>query len=413
MSTYQPNTTDPRIRRRVIRVVSFVASMSETKPRQLSKIYLNKVFGVISNPLSKYLKEKCLITLDDLKYRFNGEETSETSNKKKSKTSHKHNFASAYYCKSYKPNLSGVNELIEMFDLTMDDFIIKTKSSAKSLNYNSSNLFLIPYGITSRPDMSDANQKILISMLQANEEFGDMLNTNEIEYKDKSGRLWGGTQSLSKATKQNLHAGYGYAYEYDIEAAAPTLLLQLAKKNGFRLRKESLVEDYIQNRSLYRRLLAVKYNLDEKEVKETINALFAGARFNSSLSKVNAKAPKFKSDEFITRLKEEIAQIWKHIKPTIGVRYKRDNTLETRISSRTKWSIYFQLERSILDVVREHLDETNNKAVLEHDGWTTTKKLDTKQLIETIKLRTGYEIKLDEKELKDISIIPIGCLSHV
>jgi hypothetical protein len=40
------------------------------------------------------------------------------------------------------------------------------------------------------------------------------------------------------------------------------------------------------------------------------------------------------------------------------------------ISSRQKWGVYFDLERQVLNEVREFLRETNNRHFLEHDGWS-------------------------------------------
>jgi hypothetical protein len=39
------------------------------------------------------------------------------------------------------------------------------------------------------------------------------------------------------------------------------------------------------------------------------------------------------------------------------------------MSSKQKWNIYFDLERTVLSCVREYLTDTNNKHFLEHDGW--------------------------------------------
>jgi hypothetical protein len=65
------------------------------------------------------------------------------------------------------------------------------------------------------------------------------------------------------------------------------------------------------------------------------------------------------------------------------------------MNSKRKWGVYFQLEQEVMAVVRDHLDRTNNKYFLEHDGWTCLRAIDEVKVEEAIKALTGFTVKLN------------------
>jgi hypothetical protein len=241
----------------------------------------------------------------------------------------------------------------------------------------------------------------------AREEYGPMLQTGIIPYNDKKNRLWNNVQNLKKEVKQQLYVEHNYAYEYDIEACAPTLLYQLAKKRG--LKSAPMIEFYLEHKTEVRNDLSIKYGIELKVIKEVINAIFAGARFDKSIARKVNDSSKLKSlsgNEFVIDLKRNITKMWNAIKTQEGVRYKRNNgPRETKISSYTKWCIYFELERQVMDIVREYLNESGVRCILEHDGWTTDKRINREELHELIEKQTGFMIKTSEELLEDVVLI--------
>ena len=138
--------------------------------------------------------------------------------------------------------------------------------------------------------------------------------------------------------------------------------------------------------------------------------MFAGARFDHSIAKIitnRTKLVALQNNKFVSGLKKDITAMWKAIKPSIGVRWnKKSMSVEKKISSSTKWFVYFGLEREVLDVVVDHLSSINcKKYVLEHDGWTTSLRLNVCELEELIKSKTGYVIKIDEEVLTGMQLI--------
>ena len=91
-----PNFNEKRTIDRCKRALGFACGvMSPTKSHSWSSRYIDKYFGISSNPLSKYLKKELLIVTDDF-YRFNS-----AQNK----------------CKEYILNQSGVDSLRENLKL--------------------------------------------------------------------------------------------------------------------------------------------------------------------------------------------------------------------------------------------------------------------------------------------------------
>ncbi len=94
---YTPNFNDPRVIARSKQAIGFACGvMSTTKPHAWSSRYIDKYFGISSNKLSRYLRDKLLICTDDY-YRYNS-----TSNQ----------------CKQYKLNQTGLDYLREQLKLT-------------------------------------------------------------------------------------------------------------------------------------------------------------------------------------------------------------------------------------------------------------------------------------------------------
>jgi hypothetical protein len=382
MNNYQPEFTDKRVHSRTLKVLKFMcAQVSETKPQQLSRHYLDKVFGKQGNPLTDYLRSKCLIVCDS-SYRFSKNSIAKQLGRE----------TVTSYCKTYKKNTAGVNELITAIKADIKHKETKRKQILYS-NANSSNA----YCATS----------FELALEFAREAYSPMLSSGIIPYNDKKNRLWTNMQNLKKEVKQQLYAEHNYSYEYDIEACAPTLLYQYATKHG--LKSSQYITYYLNNKSAVRNELATHYSIDIKIIKEVITSMFAGARFDKSIAaKVNdpIKNKALANNQFICGLKKDITKMWKKIKLVIGVRYKRDKvTRETKISSHTKWCVYFELERQVLDVVREYLSESGNSCILEHDGWTTSKKVDQTELNELIAKQTGFVIKTSEVILEDVCLV--------
>ena len=368
--TYTPNFADPRVKRRIKRALGFAcACFSETKEREWSSRYIDKYFGISSNPLSKYLRD-CLLVCTDAHY---------------SSLSH--------VSKKYKLNTTGVSNLCSML-----------------------------------------NEPTTISVLQvkgtewAKEEFKQELSTGVFKYTNKSNRNWHPLQRVRREVKRIIFSDSNLKYQYDIQCCAPRLLLQYSQQIPLLLDPKELVgpqnkkrpkwiqgpmdlwlrnlQAYLADRQQIRNELAQRADISPEVAKELINALFAGARLglieNSAIYQLLegdiARIHYLKQDPFVSGLRDEIKIMWDYIKPVMQKRTTTTKTGQEKtlpISSKQKWNLYFQLEMQVLNAIIDYLSLTDNKFFTEHDGWTCENQVNEIELIDFVRNKTGFNIKLD------------------
>lgn len=367
---YEPNFNDPRVKRRIKRALGFAcACFSETKEREWSTRYIDKFFGISSNPLSKYLRDTLLVCTDP------------------------HYSSLSHQAKKYRLNAQGVNKL-----------------------------------------NANLTDPMTISVLQvqgvewAKEEFKQELSTRVFKYTHKTNRNWHPLQRVRREVKRQVFKDSNLKYQYDIQCCAPRLLLQysqqipelldLTKQVGPQNNKRPVwlqgpmdlwlpnLQAYLADRQQIRNELAQRADITADIAKEIINAMFAGARLglieDSAIYQLLdgdiARIHYLKQDPFISGLRDEIKTMWDYIKPVMPKRTTTTKTGQEKqlpISSKQKWNLYFELEMRVLNAISEYLTDTNNKFFTEHDGWTCEFEVDKIALIDFVRTKTGFDIKLD------------------
>jgi len=355
--TYTPNFSDPRVQRRIQRAIGFASGvMSATRSQAWSTRYIDQWFGVQSNPLSRYLREQLLTVTDQHWNKDTGK------------------------CKQYQLNTAGVNDLLARLD-------------------------------------QDNTQLYPIVLQVAESEYKQQLESGEFVYNDQSQRLWHPLQNFRREIKTQVLESAGYAYHYDIECCAFNLIHQHSQQipehvinqkwqQGpmdlylFALRK------YISDRTCIRAEIAQETQVEPDVIKRIINALLAGARLSTNptteiyqllggdLSRIRF----LQQHQYLTQLRADIKTCWDYIKPTLPRRSRTQVTGRERmipVSSRQKWGVYFDLERQVLNEVREFLCETDNRHFLEHDGWSSEREIDQQVLCERIQMRTGFDVDFE------------------
>jgi len=356
--TYQPNFSDPRVVRRVRRAIGFACGViSTTKSQPWSTRYIDQWFGVQSNPLSGYLREQLLTVTNDHWNKDTGK------------------------CKEYVLNTAGVKFLSDACEF----------------------------------DANNNNYPIVLQVAQ--EEYQQELESGVFEYTDKSSRLWHPLQNFRREVKRDVLTRSGYQYHYDIECCAMTLIHQHSQRipeiiQDSRWRQGPMdlylfaLREYIRDRTGIRNQIAQDCEIDPDTVKRIINAVLAGAQISRNsttavyqmLNGDLARIEFLKQHEYLTQLRADIRTCWEYIKPTIGQRTqitKSGGTRRLPISSRQKWSVYFDLERQVLNEIREFLSESNNRHFLEHDGWSCEIPVDLDKLKHQIRENTGFQIEFE------------------
>jgi len=355
--TYTPNFDDPRVQRRCRQALGFACgAISATNSQAWSTRYIDQWFGVQSNPLSAYLREQLLVVTNDHWNKDTGE------------------------CKQYVLNSRAVQQLKQ--DL----------------------------GIA-----SEATSNIVLQVV--NNTYEPELVSGEFAYKDKSSRLWHPLQNFRRDAKRSVLNSAGYEYHYDIECCAMTLIHQHSQRipehvidhkwqQGpmdlylFALRR------YLDHRTEIRDQIAQEAEIDPATVKRIINALLAGAPLSQNpvteiyqmLAGDCARIQFLKQHEYLSQLRADIKMCWDYIKPTLPRRSKTQPTGRERmipISSKQKWGVYFDLERQVLNSVRDYLVATSNKHFLEHDGWSCASELDQVALQQWICDKTGFVVEIE------------------
>jgi hypothetical protein len=378
--TYAPNFNDPRVISRITHALGFsLAVMSTDKEHPWSTRVIDKYFGSQRNDLSKYLRSTLLICTNQRYNKDTGE------------------------CKSYKLNQLGVDYLKQVLTNSMGSNDSKESNGMSKNHYNNSLLILYPSVVEVGSPQFD--QLVVASFVH--KEYHNELNSGKFEYTEKSSRLWHSFQSVRSVHRKPILANYGYIYEYDIVACAPTLLLQYSRQLGNDIWLPR-IHEYLENRSLVRTRLAKEAELDVKDIKVLINALFCGAKLGCNhsfalshlLNHDLAKITFLKQDTFLSELKEEIKIMWSYLNQEIPRVKKTDKNGKLRlvpISSRDKWNIYFRLECEVMTSIRKYINTNQLKCFLEHDGWSCQDKINIEQLMIHINNDTGYDVQLEMK----------------
>lgn len=371
--TYIPNFNDPRVQSRITHALGFVLGvMSTDTPKQWSTRFIDKHLGQSQRPLGKYLRDQLLICVD---------------------TKYSKDLGT---CKSYILNEIGVLQLKQQ--------LINKKESNQQIKLcngdpngsNIDNKLTIP---TLYPSVSEVQYDSYLVNKFIEKEYKNQLETGNFDYNFKSNRYWHNLQSVKNEYRADILRNYGYQYNYDIEACAPTLLLQHSRHLGNDIWLPNL-DEYLNNKQDVRQKIAKNAELDEKQAKVLINALFCGARLGNNkqfaisqlLNHDKAKIEYIKQDKYIKELRQEIKTIWSYITPTM-TRVVKNKRLKP-ISSRQKWAVYFEQECKVISAIKRYIKQKQIKCFLEHDGWVCEQKLDQQQLLDWVKQHTGYEIKL-------------------
>lgn len=271
--------------------------------------------------------------------------------------------------------------------------------------------------------------KTFIDFYSLTRNFSHLLFENaEYTVDEFTTRLTSPFQNKTKDARRKFWAGW---YDYDIESCAYALIYQHYKNTvepwwGKRKIKLEVLPQVSENKHAVRAMLVEKLDIDLDCAKTLLASLLFEPRItihnSSKLYKMLFKKGyeptivlrKAMSDPFIQQLISELKSIWPRMmtywnnsNDKIGRRVFKeeyiDKTTGEIITKRFKKSrfrarIYFELERAVLDVIRD-----NMKGALCHliyDGFFCPVKADLNKLISEIKIRTGFDIKISEVQLR-------------
>lgn len=395
---YTPNFADPRVLKRCKTAYGFACAVLRVRnSTPVPKTAFDKFFGQQQNELSRWLRDALTVCTDDLFL-----------------------FGESSKVKEYCLNKHGAEALKLVLQGKSDKFDIEAvrQNSSSTINANC---------ITSSqvPDEYD----LAVVREWAKRTYPELETLNFI-YEDKSDRLWHPLQNVRTTYREPILADAGLVWNYDIEACAPTLILQHAQHLGMDLWLPHL-NMYLKEKSRIREHVAKVGGIDLKQAKILINALFNSAVLAASkrysqmgvvckhkidaYNERNGASISFKdywpdfddkermralqNDDFLIGLRADIKTCWEAIAPTMSrvkVPTKNGKLRLLPVSSKQKWDRYFQLERQVMNVVRTCLIKSDNLHFLEHDGWKCKKQVDVSLLSDIVFNETGFRVTFKE-----------------
>ena len=227
----------------------------------------------------------------------------------------------------------------------------------------------------------------------------EIANRNFVLKETSCGRYFHWLNNLKRDYKKVYFPQIGLKYDYDIVAAAPTLIVQLAMNCGLTEEDAAPILNYIKNRTVLRNRISQETGLEKQTVKKLLTAFFYGAPVSINERSVLFKTCNtssqmlyFKTNTFIQDLKDAISKMWRVIRKKTGQKLR---------TGADKSKIYFKIEREITDIMIAHCTLRGIFHLPEHDGIRTEQEINTSKLEAEIKIKTGYSVKLEGGETEE------------
>ena len=222
------------------------------------------------------------------------------------------------------------------------------------------------------------------------------LDSGDIEYIEKSNRSYHRLQNLPKRQRRTLLSKNKMQYEYDIDACALTLLLQLARQLGL-TKPVALLDLIIEDKQSVRQAISEELNLPMAVVKQIMASLLNGGKISSwhtnhifALVNYNSEMIKqLQNSLLLQEYRKEVTEVWKAIRPSLNL------SKGVRLSPKKKCEIYNQQERAVTDQIKRYLKKRSVRSFFIHDGWTCDRAIDTNDLTAHVRRTTGYNISFD------------------
>jgi hypothetical protein len=226
-------------------------------------------------------------------------------------------------------------------------------------------------------------------------------------------RRYHAIQNLPKSLRADVFKGW---FDYDIEAAAPTLVYQWACKVHSRLNPKKAgtpfpsIQRLVEDRTSIRELVAQIAGLDMPTAKSIVIRLFFGAGLVPSgkqaifrlVNRDRDVLDRLKADPFVSAFRREVSLMWKLVltdeNSRNGMVAFRTGKVIPKPATRGKqrMGIYLRLERQVIDAIEDVLRVDGVVPVLIHDGFMVRGRIDRERVQREVLTRTGVVIRLAE-----------------
>ena len=232
----------------------------------------------------------------------------------------------------------------------------------------------------------------------------------------KGARRYHAVQNLPKGLRGKVFKGW---FDYDIEAAAPTLVYQSACRVYRKHSPERAdvphpsIKRLVDDRTAVRQHIADVAGVDFSTAKGIVVALFFGAKLVPNEKQAIFRLvrsdrevmERLKADPFVKAFRREVAAMWSLLlideNARNGVQGFRTGVIvpKPETKPKQKMALYLRLERKVIDVVETELWREGAVPVLIHDGFMVRGKIDKAQIESAIQRETGFVILLAEAQV--------------
>jgi hypothetical protein len=227
----------------------------------------------------------------------------------------------------------------------------------------------------------------------------------------KGARRYHPIQNLPKTLRADLFKGW---YDYDIEAAAPTLIYQEVCRVRLLIEPRRVDQPYpairrlVEDRATVRQHLIDVSGLDLKTAKGVLVALFFGARLVPHHKQAvyrlvghdKAVIERLRADPYVGAFCREVRQMWaillNHENATNGLKAMRTAVVIPKPSTKAKQRMgyYLRLERQVMGAIESSLRGQGMVPVLIHDGFMTKQRINKAAVEAEVMRTTGFKIRL-------------------
>lgn len=205
----------------------------------------------------------------------------------------------------------------------------------------------------------------------------------------------------SQEKKDRFLAQFDKYFDYDIEVARPTILLQMYEKkcNPFLLgnsnkHKLNTWRLMVEDRTTFRQKIADDVGATYEEIKDVLQSVTNGGYVstspcNSACKKLGSiSAYKLKNHELYIGLREDF-------KTMRGVLFPNVSAADVK---KAMWALYERTEDKVMSLVDSELAKMGVDAWFIHDGFFTHTEVDVKALEKSIQSKINLSLKIERKE---------------
>jgi hypothetical protein len=226
----------------------------------------------------------------------------------------------------------------------------------------------------------------------------------------ESGRVYAeGVGNLQNCYRVLREAAMAGLYDIDIENCHYSILAQMAAAQGYPCTE---INDYLANKKKVRESLAAEFGISVRQAKDALIALIYGAKFSgraedalpiifnsTQLAKKIYLHPKFLAlRDDISGAREVVLKAQEVSRRTI----KNCRGLTIRLDDSNERQQLAHLLQGVEVTALEAAYRLYPKEIvlLQHDGFTSTKPLDTKRIEAAMLEATGYRLEVEQKVIQ-------------